>query len=154
MNKALAFGLPVPVPAALLISLAAGCVPADERVSAPAQPAWATFARLGEEVRVGGVRVRPLRVVEDSRCPLSVQCVQAGTVRLAVRLGTGGAARETVLRLREPEPLGGGRILWLVGACPFPRDAGPPLEAAAYRFQLAAGRAGEPVPPTPLCAAA
>jgi hypothetical protein len=83
-----------------------------------------------------------------------VQCIQAGTVRLAVRLGTGRDARETVLRLRAAEPLGGGRVLWLVGVCPLPPEPGRPLTAGSYRFQLAAGRTGEEVPPHPMCAPA
>lgn len=53
-------------------------------------------ARLGETVPVGGPRVTPLGVLEDSRCPTNVHCVRAGEVRLSVRidLGSGSQIRE------------------------------------------------------------
>ncbi|HEX8645247.1 MAG TPA: hypothetical protein VF702_15160 [Allosphingosinicella sp.] len=127
------------------------CVPAAPRAPEVAPANTVVFARFGEEVRPGGVRVQPLRIVEDSRCPQSVQCVHAGTVRIAVRVVEGGAARETVLTLREPEPVGGGRVLRLVGVCPHAPAPGRPLATGAYRFQLTVDRDGEPVAPHPMC---
>ncbi|MCC4589494.1 hypothetical protein LL962_20790 [Xanthomonas sp. NCPPB 1067] len=38
---------------------------------------------LGETAAVDGPKVRPDQVIEDSRCPADVQCIQAG--RLIVR---------------------------------------------------------------------
>ncbi len=40
-------------------------------------------ARLGQGVQALGETITVLRVLEDSRCPLDVQCIQAGTVRAA-----------------------------------------------------------------------
>ncbi|QGN53422.1 hypothetical protein [Novosphingobium sp. Gsoil 351] len=57
-----------------------------------------TYARFGQTVNVGGPRVTPLKVLADSRCPMNVQCVWAGEVRLSVRIATGAgtATREIV----------------------------------------------------------
>ena len=52
-------------------------------------------ARIGEAVTRYGVRIMPLAVVEDSRCPTGVACIQAGTVRLAVEVD--GARTELAL---------------------------------------------------------
>lgn len=64
-------------------------------------------ARIGETVQAGPVSVGPVRVVEDSRCPAGVACIQAGTVRLAVRID--GAA-PVELRLGQPVSAGGGSL--------------------------------------------
>lgn len=45
-----------------------------------------THARLGETVVIGGYRVTPVAVLEDSRCPARVACVWSGQVRLSVRI--------------------------------------------------------------------
>jgi len=43
-------------------------------------------ARIGETVVREGVRIAPLGVVEDSRCPQGAACIQAGTVRIAAEI--------------------------------------------------------------------
>ena len=45
--------------------------------------------------------ITPLAIVEDSRCPVNVQCIQAGTVRMRVRLDTGMGTTEYVFKLNE-----------------------------------------------------
>jgi hypothetical protein len=122
--------------AALCLSLA-GC--ASGAVAEP--PAGTTTLRLGETTRIAGLAIRALRVEEDSRCPASVQCIQAGTVRLAVALG----GREAVLRLDRPLEIERGRWLLLAAVCPAPRLPGP-IAPAAYRFTLSAAK-GAPPPP-------
>lgn len=81
--------------------------------AAEAAPRNAAYARLGETVRVGGLRVTPLRVVEDSRCPENARCIRAGTVRLSVRidgltrtltLGEGAEVRDGTLQLAAVLP--------------------------------------------------
>lgn len=53
-------------------------------------------ARIGQEVSMLDVRITPLKVLEDSRCPIDVTCIQAGTVRLQAKLvsGLGTATQE------------------------------------------------------------
>ena len=107
--------------------------------------------RLGETARIAGAAVRALRIEEDSRCPSNVQCIQAGTVRLAVALRDpdSAPARALVLRLDEPAETAG---LWLLLAavCPAPRAPGA-IEPARYRFTLSAARGAPPPPLDHIC---
>lgn len=54
------------------------------------------YARIDQGASALGVKVIPLKVLEDSRCPVDAVCAQAGTVRLTARIEspstTGGAA--------------------------------------------------------------
>lgn len=65
--------------------LAALCLSAC--ATAPAANAGPT-AGLNQVAAVNGLRIRPIEVVEDSRCPANVQCVWAG--RLVVRARMNG----------------------------------------------------------------
>jgi hypothetical protein len=118
-----------------------------------ALPGCATAERgdvpLGTAIRAGPLRIVPQRIEEDSRCPASVRCIQAGTVRLLVRV-TGGRASETaILTLGAPARVAG-HWLTLTQACPYPAAPGG-IPPARYRFAFAVsptaapGRA--PVPP-------
>lgn len=49
-------------------------------------------ARIGVSTPVLGFSITPVAILEDSRCPADVQCIQAGTVRANVRIG--GVTRE------------------------------------------------------------
>ena len=75
--------------------------------------------------------MRPLAVVEDSRCPAEVTCVWAG--RLVVRAEILGGARRTVeLELGKPVPVADG-ALTLVDVMPAKR-AGSAVRPGDYRF--------------------
>lgn len=69
----------------------------------------------------------PVRVVEDSRCPQGVECIQAGTVRVLVRVGT--STTPYTLTLAEPHTIPSGTITLvkvtpepIAGTAPVPRD--------------------------------
>lgn len=49
-----------------------------------------------------GVTVTPREVLEDSRCPVDVTCIQAGTVRLRATLESGLGSAEQEFTLGEP----------------------------------------------------
>lgn len=49
---------------------------------------------LGQEARFETVSIKPLSILEDSRCPKDVQCIQAGTVRVLLQR-TRGASTAT-----------------------------------------------------------
>lgn len=90
-------------------------------------------AGLGETARLGRVTVRPIAVVEDSRCPRDVMCVHAG--RLLLRARISGVRRDVVLTLREPYRLPGGGTLTLVSAAPDRwQSAPPPGTDRTWRF--------------------
>ena len=58
-------------------------------------------AALGEGAHVGNLIIMPLAVVEDSRCPVDVQCIQAGTVRVSVSIVSGMGTSQQVIGLNQ-----------------------------------------------------
>ncbi len=43
---------------------------------------------LNKSAGVPTVKIIPIELLEDSRCPIDVQCIQAGTVKVRVQLAT------------------------------------------------------------------
>lgn len=127
-------------PLAAASLLLAGCAAAPPSASAPLPLEEAdglSRARIGETVSVGGPKVTPLAVLEDSRCPRNARCVWAGQVRIRVRvhLGSGTVSRE--LTQGHPVPVADG-TLELVEVQPERQD-GTGTQAMApadYRFGL------------------
>ena len=62
-------------------------------------------ALLGEATRVGSLIVTPLRVVEDSRCPINARCVWAGRLVVETRVAGHGWQDRRNLTLGEPVAL-------------------------------------------------
>ena len=87
-------------------------------------------ARLGEIVRFGGLAVRPIAVLEDSRCPKYVTCVWRGRLRVSVQVGQ----RRVTLDDGAPLSVRGGHLT-LVRATPL-SGRGETIPPAAYRFTL------------------
>ena len=116
--------------ALLLAPLAlAGCV----TVYPPDEPADAVaYARFGETVNVGGPRVTPVALLEDSRCPQGVQCVWAGRVRITARIATGAGTTTRELISGQPVTVADG-ALTLVEVQPA-RRANTVTAPADYRF--------------------
>ena len=89
-------------------------------------------ARIGEAADLGhGLRVRPLDVVEDSRCPGDVDCVWAGRLRLRVAVEGAGECEVILGDAVVATPRG---AFALVAVSPgtwadWPQDQRPP-----YRF--------------------
>jgi hypothetical protein len=112
--------------AALLIALAlSGC--------ATVPPAYAgPTAGIGQTAYTNGLRVRPLQVLEDSRCPQNARCIWAG--RLIVRSEVmGGSWHRTLdLELGKPQHVADGSLT-LVGGSPE-KTAGVESDPRSYRF--------------------
>ena len=84
--------------------LAAGCATTS---GAPARRAsLGDDFRLprGESAEVGGLSIRFAQVVEDSRCPLGVQCIRAGEAKIQLALRAGGERRTVVLATEGAQP--------------------------------------------------
>lgn len=90
--------------------------------------------RLGQAGDFGLVTVRPLQVVEDSRCPAGTQCVWAGQLRLRAEIQPPASGHIRTLTLGEAQRVAGGTLL-LSEADPAP-IAGAPGEPRDYRFVL------------------
>ena len=93
-------------------------------------------ARLGQFAYTNGPRVRPIEVVEDSRCPALVRCVWAGRVRVLVLIELRGGNEElrTTLTLGESLSVADG-TLTLVAAEPAKMQPGA-IDPRAYRFSF------------------
>lgn len=63
----------------------AACVAVPEPYSTPVAQEETPVA-LGQGVRVGDLTVTPLKVVEDSRCPINARCVWAGRLIVDTRI--------------------------------------------------------------------
>lgn len=88
-------------------------------------------ARLGQAVYVDGITVRPVRVLEDSRCPANALCVWPGRVILRATV-TGGKWKKTLdLETNNPVQVADG-ALTLVQVSPAKYNA--PLKPGDYRF--------------------
>lgn len=113
---------------ALTAALLAGCV------TVPTNEDGSVTARLGQTVNLGGPRVTPLQVLEDSRCPMEARCVWAGRVRLSVRVTTGAGTSVRELASDQPIQVADGQ-LELVSVMP-PRSTQHPIKPGDYRFSL------------------
>src|SRR5687768_3853772 len=96
----------------LLALVTAGCAPATPPPQGPLRDGTVTVG-LGGHARFAGLDVEPVRIEEDSRCPTGVQCIQAGTVRLLVRIEHRSGDLETTLTLGKPVTLAAGGWLGL-----------------------------------------
>ena len=88
---------------------------------------------------VDGPRVRPERVIEDSRCPADVQCIHAGRLIVKVTVLGGGWSKQIDLTLGVPVPVADG-TLTLVDATPKPIDGNAAASAARFTFKFQGGR--------------
>jgi len=89
-------------------------------------------AALGQIAYVNGLKVRPLKVVEDSRCPIKVQCVWAGRIVVRSEI-SGGSWRQTRdLELGKAQQIADGTLM-LIAVSPE-KAAGSATDLRAYRF--------------------
>ncbi len=100
--------------------------------SVAATPPGSVVARIGQTVNVGGPRVTPLALLEDSRCPQGAQCVWAGRVRISARVTLGSGATVHELELGKPIPVADG-ALSLVAVTPA-KGMEQATPAPGYRF--------------------
>ena len=93
-------------------------------------------AGLHETANVGSWTIRPIAVIEDSRCPKNVQCVWAGRLVLRTLTNAGAGADILELTLGEPLKMGNAGYLTLVDAQPTKLAPGA-IDPGEYRFTFA-----------------
>lgn len=86
----------------------------------------------------GSVSIRPIAVLEDSRCPADVQCIQAGTVKLSLKVNVGGVARTETIQIGQSITAGPDTIT-LHAVSPVRTTQGAPAPSA-YRFTFIVSR--------------
>ena len=88
--------------------------------------------RLGQTAYVNGPRVTPIRVIEDSRCPINARCIRAGTVVIRARVSGGRWSRTLDLTLGQPVSVADGSLV--LAAVSPDRVAGKALPRQRLRF--------------------
>ena len=123
-------------------------VPAPEAVQATSTPLGAPSVReeaygtvslsLGEAAQFPDVRIMPFEIVEDSRCPSDVQCIQAGTVRVRVETVSAMGTSTDVIALGKTLTTEAEEITF-VAATPE-RRSGSDIAGGDYRFTFKVGK--------------
>lgn len=57
--------------------------------------------KIGESARFADLTITPTQITQDSRCPVDVQCIQAGTVRVSVRVNAASGQSTQTLTLNQ-----------------------------------------------------
>ena len=91
---------------------------------------------LGHSAYVDGPIIRPVKVVEDSRCPMNARCIWAGTVKIEAIWVRPGDDRRIELELGKAMPLADGSIELMDVAPPRMAGEGMELKPADYRFSF------------------
>jgi hypothetical protein len=97
---------------------------------------------FGRRVRVegGNVRARFTDLIEDSRCPAGVQCIQAGRARVRLEVARGSRGPVSIELGTDPEAslASAGGVTWeLQAVVPYP-EPGRRRRAADYVLTLVA----------------
>lgn len=79
-----------------------------------------------------GLKITPLEVLEDSRCPVDVVCIQAGTVRVKTALETDLGTSSQIFKLGEKVATEVGEVT-LIKVYPEP-ESGKGAESTSYIF--------------------
>ncbi|MEN7537063.1 hypothetical protein [Aurantiacibacter flavus] len=101
------------------------------QASTPVLPTGSDVA-LNESVTVGPLIATPLKVVEDSRCPMNARCIRAGDAIVTTRLSDGNTTSTVDLTLGETVEAFGYPVL-LSSVTPT-RMTNTTLAARDYRF--------------------
>lgn len=87
---------------------------------------------LGKEVSLLGLKITPVEVLEDSRCPVDVVCIQAGTVRVATTLENDLGTSSQIFKLGEKVNTATAEVT-LVNVDPVP-ESGKGKDSMSYIF--------------------
>lgn len=82
-----------------------------------------------------GLSLRPLALIEDSRCPADVECIQAGTVRISLRTNADGTAETKTIALGD-RIIAGDDAVTFVSVAPARLQGNAPAQGA-YRLTFA-----------------
>lgn len=91
---------------------------------------------IGETVSMMGLEAKVVSVADDSRCPATVQCVWAGTVKVNIVATYGMLSKDVVLELGVPYELGGHSVT-LTAVSPEKTATGTiPSSLYAFTFSI------------------
>ncbi len=114
----------------------------------PCQVASATTTSstigIGTSVTINGTVIHVRSLVEDSRCPVDVQCIQAGTVR--VRAVINASSDDLTFTLSQPQVVGE-KTITLVSVIPALKYSAQAPQPSDYRFTFTVASTVPRVPP-------
>ena len=79
-------------------------------VTIPAVKSDGTDVALGQTAYVDGPKIRPIKIIEDSRCPMNARCIWAGRVRILVDWVKADGEQLVEMTLGEPASIADGAI--------------------------------------------
>ena len=109
-----------------------GVEPPSEETPVPDETSAHVELRIDESGSALDVTVMPLEVLQDSRCPVDVECIWAGTVQVRALLSSGLGEAEQEFELNTPITTEA-EIVTLVEVFPAP-ESGRAILASDYRF--------------------
>jgi hypothetical protein len=119
--------------AAIALLLLPACSTAADSPDVPGCRVMECVA-IGEAQQVwDDLIVTPLKVLEDSRCPIEAECVWEGRVRLSARLDMGHKTISVTLDSNEPMRINGG-FLSIAEIAPDMSIAWSPIQTKDYQF--------------------
>ena len=127
-----------------VLAATAGCAVIPDAPLVEGVPAAPdTAVALGQPVQVGSVVATPIKVVEDSRCPINARCIWPGRLVVATRIDGAGWRDTADLTLGEPFGTHDVVIALVSGEPGRMAGADEDIPPAAYRFTF------EPREPAP-----
>ena len=116
-----------------LPTAASSSASATNTPSTTRHPYGSVTLALGQAVTFeDGTTIRPMRILEDSRCPVDVECIQAGTVKLTFSITNKGSSAAGTLTIGQSIKQDGDTIT-LDSVAPQKKAGGYPA-ANEYRF--------------------
>lgn len=91
---------------------------------------------FGQTAYVDGPKIRPIKLIEDSRCPMNARCVWAGRVRISVGFVKSDGEREVELTLGEPVSVADGQLTLTAVTPSKMAGEGRALAPSDYRFSF------------------
>ena len=91
---------------------------------------------FGQTAYVDGPKIRPIKLIEDSRCPMNARCVWAGRVRISVGFVKSDGEREVELTLGEPVSIADGTLTLTAVTPSKMAGEGRELAPSDYRFSF------------------
>ncbi|QQR64499.1 hypothetical protein IPH92_02940 [Candidatus Kaiserbacteria bacterium] len=124
------------------------CESAEEIPQIPSvSPDTDTGLRLGELGTFTSISILPLSIEEDSRCPVDVTCIQAGTVRLKIQVVSRTGTSTSIVELGQ-EFTTEGMSITLTNVTP-PKNSKIDVEETEYRFNFNVVKQDAPIVTNP-----
>ena len=95
-----------------------------------------TDVAFGQTAYVDGPKIRPIKLIEDSRCPMNARCVWAGRVRILVNFVKSDGERQVELTLGEPVSIADGQLTLTAVTPSKMAGEGQELSPSDYRFSF------------------